>query len=115
MWYRIESAPDGTIVATAQAAAGFRPVVHIYRRGASSIQELDCATSTAGGKAVVSVQAVRGAGYLILVGRRPGTADGEFDLRAELLPPAGERRARRRRPARAAAGNRACDDPWCYR
>ena len=93
VWYRVEAAPDGTIVATAQAAAGFTPVVRIYRRGSSSIQELDCATANAGGKAVVSVQAVRGAGYLILVGRRPGTADGEFDLRAELfLPPANDER-----------------------
>jgi hypothetical protein len=93
VWHRVEAAPDGTIVATAQAAAGFAPVVRIYRRGSSSIQELDCATANAGGKAVVSVQAVRGAGYLILVGRRPGTADGEFDLRAELfLPPANDER-----------------------
>jgi hypothetical protein len=93
VWYRIEAAPDGTIVAIAQAAAGFSPVLRIYRRGSSSIQELDCATANAGGKAVVSVQAVRGAGYLILVGRRPGTADGEFDLRSELfLPPANDER-----------------------
>jgi hypothetical protein len=93
VWYRIEAAPDGTIVSTVQAAAGFTPVVRIYRRGSSSIQELDCGTANAGGKAVVSVQAVRGAGYLILVGRRPGTADGQFDLRAELhLPPANDER-----------------------
>jgi hypothetical protein len=93
VWYRIEAAPDGTIVSTVQAAAGFTPVVRIYRRGSSSIQELDCGTANAGGKVVVSVQAVRGAGYLILVGRRPGTADGEFDLRAELhLPPANDER-----------------------
>jgi len=93
VWYRIESAPDGTIVSTIQAAAGFTPVVRIYRRGSSSIQELDCGTAKAGGKVVVSVQAVRGAGYLILVGRRPGTADATFDLRAELfLPPANDER-----------------------
>ena len=73
VWYRVEAAPDGTIVATAQAAAGFTPVVRIYRRGSSSIQELDCATSNAGGKAVVSVQAVRGAGYLDP--RRPPAGD----------------------------------------
>ena len=54
VWYRVEAAPDGTIVATAQAAAGLTPVLRIYRRGSSSIQELDCATSNAGGKAVVS-------------------------------------------------------------
>ena len=93
VWYRVDAAPDGTIVATAQAAAGFTPVIRIYRRGSSSIQELDCATANAGGKAVVSVQAVRGAGYLILVGRRPGTTDGEFDLRTDSsLPPANDDR-----------------------
>lgn len=94
VWYRIESAPDGTIVATTQAARGLAPVVRIYRRNASNIDEVDCARADAGGKAVVSLQAVRGAGYLIVVGRRPGTGDGEFDLRADLfLPPANDERA----------------------
>ena len=93
VWYRIEASPDGMIVGTVQADAGFTPVFRIYRRGASSIQELDCGTAAAGGKAVVSVQAVRGAGYLLMVGRRPGTVDGQFDLRAELfLPPANDER-----------------------
>ena len=93
VWYRVDAAPDGTIVATAQAAAGFTPVFACSRRGSSSIQELDCATANASGQAVVSVQAVRGAGYLILVGQRPATTDGEFDLRAELfLPPANDDR-----------------------
>ena len=108
VWYRIEAAPDGTIVATTQAAAGFSPVVRIYRRGSSSITELDCGTANAGGKVVVSVGAVRGAGYLIVVGRRPGTRDGEFDLRADLfLPPANDERegatALGRLPAQARA------------
>ena len=91
VWYWIQSAPDGTIVATVQAAARLAPVVRIYRRNQSNIQELDCARANAGGKAVVSLQTVRGAGYLIVVGRRPGTADGAFDLRADLfLPPAND-------------------------
>jgi hypothetical protein len=108
VWYRIESAPDGTIVSTIQAAAGFTPVVRIYRRGSSSIQELDCGTASAGGKVVVSVQAVRGAGYLILVGRRPGTSDAEFDLRAELhLPPENDDRAGAVRLGRLPAAVRA--------
>ena len=93
VWYGIEAAPDGTIVATAQAARGLAPVVRLYRRNASNIEEVDCARADAGGKAVVSIQAVRGAGYLIVVGRRPGTGDGEFDLRADLfLPPANDER-----------------------
>jgi hypothetical protein len=88
VWYRIEAAPDGTIVASVQAARPLAPIVRIYRRNPSNIQELSCGTAKAGGKATASVQAVRGAGYLLLVGRRPGTADGEFDIRVDLyLPP----------------------------
>jgi hypothetical protein len=88
VWYDIEAAPDGTIVVSVQASSGFAPVVRIYRRNSSNIEELDCSRAGAGGKAVVSTGAVRGAGYLIVVGRRPGTVDGEFDVRAELfLPP----------------------------
>jgi hypothetical protein len=88
VWYRIEAAPDGTIVAAVQGAGPLAPIVRIYRRNPSNIQELACGTAKAGGKATASVQAVRGAGYLLLVGRRPGTADGEFDIRVDLyLPP----------------------------
>lgn len=93
VWYRIDAAPDGTIVAGVQAAGQLAPVVRLYRRGQSSIQEVSCGTAKAGGKAVASVAAVRGAGYLILVGRRAGTPDGEFDLRADLvLPPDNDER-----------------------
>ena len=108
VWYQIEAAPDGTIVSTIQAAASFAPVVRIYRRGSSSIQELDCGTANAGGKVVVSVQAVRGAGYLILVGRRPGARDGEFDVRADLhLPPDNDERGGAARLGRLPAAVRA--------
>jgi hypothetical protein len=93
VWYRIDAAPDGTIVATTQASGQFAPVVRLYRRLQSSIQEVSCSTAKAGGKAVASVAAVRGAGYLILVGRRPGASGGEFDLRADLvLPPDNDER-----------------------
>jgi hypothetical protein len=88
VWYDIDAAPDGTIVISLQASSGLAPVVRIYRRNRSNIEELDCGRGSAGGKVVVSTRAVRGAGYLVAVGRRPGTADGEFSLRAELfLPP----------------------------
>ena len=94
VWYRIDAAPDGTIVATVQAAGQLAPVVRIYRRNPSNIQEVSCGTARAGGRVVTSVAAVRGASYLILVGRRSGTPDGEFDLRAELvLPPANDERS----------------------
>jgi hypothetical protein len=94
VWYRIESAPDGTIVASVQASGALAPVVHIYRRNPSNIAEVACGTAKAGGKAVASVAAVRGAGYLILVGHKPGTPNGDFDLRADLvLPPDNDERS----------------------
>lgn len=88
VWYRIDSAPDGTIVVAVQASSPLAPVLHIYRRNASNITEAACGTASAGGKAVAAVSAVRGASYLILVGHKPGAPNGEFDLRADLvLPP----------------------------
>jgi hypothetical protein len=87
VWYRIESAPDGTVVASVQASGALAPVVHIYRRNPSNIAEVACGTGKAGGKAVASVAAVRGAGYLILVGHKPGTPNGDFQLRADLILP----------------------------
>jgi hypothetical protein len=94
VWYRIESAPDGTIVASVQGSGALAPVVHIYRRNPSNISEVACGTAAAGRKAVASVAAVRGAGYLILVGHRPGEASGDFDLQADLvLPPDNDERS----------------------
>src|SRR6185312_8902287 len=73
--------------ATVQASGALAPVVHIYRRNSSNIAEVACGTGKAGGKAVASVAAVRGAGYLILVGHKPGTPNGDFQLRADLILP----------------------------
>jgi len=94
LWYRIDTAPDGLIALTVKGAAGVAPVLRIYRRTASAIQEVDCASAGAGGSASASLEAVRGSSYLVLVGRRPSTPDGGFELRAELfLPPANDNRA----------------------
>jgi hypothetical protein len=94
VWYRLDTAPDGLIGITVKAAAGVAPVLRIYRRAASTIQEVDCASAGPGGTVSASLEAVRGSNYLVLVGRRPGTADGPFELRAELfLPPANDDRS----------------------
>ena len=94
VWYRVDTAPDGLIAFTAKGAAGVAPVLRLYRRGPSAIQEIDCASAGPGGSASASLEAVRGSNYLVLVGRRPGTPDGGFELRAELfLPPANDSRA----------------------
>ena len=93
LWYRIDTAPDGLIALTVKGAAGVAPVLRIYRRGGSTIQEVDCASAGPGGSASASLEAVRGSSYLVLVGRRPSTPDGGFELRAELfLPPANDNR-----------------------
>ncbi len=90
-WYRVDTAPDGLIALSVKGAAGVAPVIRLYRRGSSAIQELDCASAGPGGTASASLEAVRGSNYLVLVGRRPATADGSFELRAELfLPPAND-------------------------
>src|SRR5215210_43576 len=101
VWYRVDAAPDGTIVATVQAASSLAPVVRVYRRNPSNIQEVSCGTAKAGGKVVASVAAVRGASYLILVGRRSGAADGEF-----VLPPDNDERGEAARIARLPATTR---------
>lgn len=107
VWYRIDAAPDGTIVATLQAGGQLAPVVRIYRRHPSRIEEVACGSARAGGKVVTSVATVRGAGYLILVGRRSGTPDGEFTLRADLvLPPENDERAEAQRISRLPATTR---------
>src|SRR5687767_6740193 len=94
VWYRIDTAPDGLIGITVKGGAGVAPVLRIYRRGASAIQEADCASAGPGGSASASLETVRGSNYFVLVGRRPGSADGSFELRAELfLPPANDGRA----------------------
>ena len=92
-WYRIDTAPDGLISVSIKGAAGVAPVLRLYRRGPSAIEELDCASAAPGGTASASLEAVRGSNYLVLVGRRPATADGAFELHAELfLPPANDDR-----------------------
>jgi hypothetical protein len=93
LWYRIDTAPDGLIAVTVKGAAAVAPVLRIYRRGSSAIQEVDCASAGPGGSASASLEAVRGSSYFVLVGRRPSTPDGAFELRAELfLPPANDNR-----------------------
>ena len=94
VWYRVDTAPDGLLAFTVKGAAGVAPVLRLYRRGPSAIQEVDCASAGPGGTASASLEAVRGSNYLVLVGRLPSTPDGGFELRAELfLPPANDSRA----------------------
>jgi hypothetical protein len=98
VWYRVDAAPDGLVVVSVQATTGVAPVVRVYERGRSSIDELDCDAAGAGGRATASFETTRGAGYLVLVGRRPGSPDGGFELTAELFLPPGNDRIRGARP-----------------
>jgi hypothetical protein len=90
VWYRINTAPDGTIGLTARGA-GLSPVVRVYGLEASHIEEIECAAAGAGRPAQVSFEATRGASYLVLVGMRSGTPAKPFTLEAKLfLPPAND-------------------------
>ena len=90
VWYRIDLAPDGTVVLAA-SGAGFAPVLRVYQIGKSAIEELVCSSAKVGGTARVGFETTRGASYLVLVGKKPKTADAAFTLSAELvLPPAND-------------------------
>lgn len=88
LWYRINAAPDGTVSITVTAAAGVAPVVRVYSSDRSAIEERSCGAAAAGGTARASFDTIRGANYLVLVGRKPSSADGTFSMHVELaLPP----------------------------
>jgi len=87
VWYRINQAPDGTI-ALAVSGTGLAAVVRVYNVTKSGITELDCAATKASGTAKVAWETTRGNSYLVLVGKKTGTADAAFRLNAQLfLPP----------------------------
>jgi hypothetical protein len=92
VWYRIEQAPDGTVVLRVRGA-GFAPVLRVYNLTKNALDELTCSSAKAGGAAQVSFETRRGASYLVLVGKRPSTADATFSLGAQLfLPPPNDSR-----------------------
>ncbi|HVM57906.1 MAG TPA: hypothetical protein VMT74_10600 [Gaiellaceae bacterium] len=92
VWYRIDQAPDGTVALTAQGA-GLAPVLRVYSLVKNGIQELDCSSAPAGGTADVAFDTKRGASYLVVVGHKPSTPDGAFELDAKLfLPPTNDTR-----------------------
>ena len=103
VWYRIDQAPDGTIVIDV-SGVGLAPVLRVYRVGKSSIEELVCASAKAGGSARVGVETTRGSSYLVLVGKKPKTADAPFTLTAGLfLPPANDTASQAKKLGKAPA------------
>jgi hypothetical protein len=92
VWYRIDQAPDG-LIRLAVKGAGLAPAVRVFRVGRSAISEVRCANARAGAAATMSIESVRGAAFLVMVGKRPGTADAAFQLDAALfLPPGNDHR-----------------------
>lgn len=90
VWYQVVQSPDGTIAVGAQGS-GFSPVVRAYKVTKNGISEIDCASAAAGQRAEIAFESVRGAQFFIVVGKKPGTADGAFALDARLfLPPAND-------------------------
>jgi hypothetical protein len=86
-WYTITQSPDGTIVLGLQGAT-LAPVIRVYRLRANGIGELDCANAAAGRRAQIAFESVRGATFLVVVGKKPNTADSDYSLDAQLfLPP----------------------------
>jgi hypothetical protein len=104
VWYRIDTAPDGTLSFALRGAAGVAPVMRVYARGSSALREVTCGAADSGSVAKASFDTTRGANYFVLVGRKPASADGEFDLQVSLTlppePPANDRFAAARRLTR---------------
>src|SRR5262249_39469821 len=87
VWYRINQAPDGTIALNVHGA-GLAPVIRVYNLSKSGIDEIACDSAKKAGTAGISWETRRGFSYLVLVGKRTGTADANFALNAKLyLPP----------------------------
>ena len=90
VWYRINQAPDGTI-ALSVSGTGLAAVVRVYNVTKNGITELDCAATKASGTGKVAWETTRGNSYLVLVGKKTGTADAAFRLDAQLfLPPSND-------------------------
>ena len=47
VWYRIDTAPDGTLSFALRSAAGVAPVIRVYARGGSALREVMCASANA--------------------------------------------------------------------
>jgi hypothetical protein len=89
-WYSIAQSPDGTIELGVQGA-NLAPVIRVYRLRPNGIAELDCAAANAGQRAQIAFESVRGATFLVVVGKKPSTADADYAVDAQLfLPPAND-------------------------
>ena len=101
VWYRIDTAPDGTLSFALRGGTGVAPVIRVYARGGSALREVMCASAAAGAVASGSFDTTRGSNYLVLVGRTPTSSPGDFDLQVDLklppAPPANDRFAAARR------------------
>src|SRR5689334_21229795 len=89
-WYSITQSPDGTIELGVQGA-NLAPVIRVYRLRSNGIAELDCAAANTGQRAQVAFESVRGATFLVVVGKKPNTGDSDYTVDAHLfLPPAND-------------------------
>ena len=96
-WYSITQSPDGTIELGVQGAT-LAPVIRVYRLRPNGIAELDCAAANAGQRAQIAFESVRGATFLVVVGKKPNTADSDYSVDAQLFLPPGNDSQRNAEP-----------------
>src|SRR5690348_273587 len=51
LWYRVDTAPDGTLSFGLRGGAGVAPVIRVYARGSSALREVTCGAADAGATA----------------------------------------------------------------
>jgi hypothetical protein len=92
VWYRINSAPDSRLAVRVDARGDLDAVLVVYE-AAQTLLEVECDQTDRNGLASLTFDARRGATYLLMVGPRPGSSPGDFDLRLNALtPPPNDRR-----------------------
>lgn len=90
VWYALDPATTQAVTIELRAQGDLEPVIDVYRRDRSNLEELDCDTGDRRGRASVAFRAEQGERYLVRVGQERGSEPGAFSL--ELFSPEPEAR-----------------------
>jgi hypothetical protein len=88
VWYRVDAARDGRVIALVQASGDLDVVMDVYLRERSQLTNLTCDTNDRRGQASADFQLRRGESYLIRVAQRTNSVPGDFRLTVDLAQPA---------------------------
>jgi hypothetical protein len=90
VWYSLTAADTTRVVVRLAAAGDLDATVDVFRRTRSQLSRVTCEIGDANGQAEATFRPEKGGAYLIRVGRRANSIDGDFrlDVAAPVPPPA---------------------------